>query len=463
MSTDRVGGSFRDPSGFLFVRDGTVYRQINPAGAENYDRFIASGLYATLSARRQLLTHEEVDLGAADPAADRIIRPAQIPFISYPYEWSFGQLKAAALLTLAIQRTALDHGQVLRDASAYNIQFLGSTPVFIDTLSFGAYHEGEPWVGYQQFCKHFLAPLALMAKVDVSLSQLLRVHIDGVPLALACKLLPRSTKLSFPLLTHLHLHARSTRKWANAGACSEAAVQRLRRGRVSRNAMIGIIDSLEHGINGLEWTPTGTEWSDYHANTNYTQASHEHKGQLVARFVAQTGAKVVWDLGANTGRFSTIAADCGAMVYSFDIDPAAVERNWRSVVASNEARILPLLQDFTNPSPAIGWDLDERRSLLDRANADLVMALALIHHLAIANNVPLGRIARFLQRLGRHLVVEFVPKEDSQVRRLLATREDIFPEYHLDGFEQAFAPYFRVIERLPLRESVRTLYLVERR
>jgi hypothetical protein len=463
MSSDRVPGSFRDPSGFLFVREGTVYRQINPTGAENYDRLIASGLYATLTESGQLIAHEEVDLSPADPPAYRIIRPLQLPFISYPFEWSFGQLKAAALLTLAIHREALDHGQVLRDASAYNVQFYRSKPVFVDTLSFGAYREGEPWVGYQQFCKHFLAPLALMAKVDVALLQLLRVHIDGVPLALACKLLPFSTKLSFPLLTHLHLHARSTRKWANAGASTETAVQRLHLGGVSRNAMIGIIESLERGINSLTWAPTGTEWSDYYANTNYTKASHEHKAELVARFTAQTGAKVVWDLGANTGLFSRVAADSGAMVYSFDIDPATVERNWRNVVSNNETRILPLLQDLTNPSPAIGWGLDERSSLLDRAPADLVMVLALIHHFALSNNVPLGRIASFLRRVGRHLVIEFVPKEDSQVRRLLATREDIFPEYHLQGFERAFAPYFRVLERIPLRESVRTLYLVERR
>ena len=361
MTNNRVPGSFRDPSGFLFVHEGTVYRQINPAGAENYDRLIASGLYATLSESGQLIAHEEVDLRPADAPAHRIIRPLQLPLISYPYEWSFGQLKAAALLTLAIQRTALDYGQILRDASAYNVQFYRGKPVFIDTLSFGAYREGEPWVGYQQFCKHFLAPLALMAKVDVALSQLLRVNLDGVPLALACKLLPFTTKLSFPLLTHLHLHARSTRKWANVGAAGDAAVKRLQRGRVSRNAMTGIIESLERCIKSLEWTPTGTEWSDYYANTNYTKASHEHKAELVARFVAQTGAKVVWDLGANTGRFSKIAADNGATVYSFDIDPATVERNWQKVVSSNETRILPLLQDLTNPSPAIGWDLDERR------------------------------------------------------------------------------------------------------
>jgi SAM-dependent methyltransferase len=461
MSLDKIPGSFRDPSGFLFIHAGTVYRQINPAGAEDYDRLMSSGLYASLTGSGQLISHEEVDLPACH-GAYRVIRPVQLPFISYPYEWSFGQLEAAALLTLEIQRQALAHGQMLRDASAYNIQFHEGRAVFIDTLSFGAYREGEPWVAYQQFCKHFLAPLALMAKVDVSLSQLLRTNIDGVPLDLACKLLPFSTKLSFPLLTHLHLHARSSRKWADAGASGEP-ITAPRSGGVSRNAMIGILDSLENGVRSLNWSPTGTEWADYYAGTNYTEASHAHKAEIVGRFVERSGAKVVWDLGGNTGVFSKIAADRGAAVYSFDVDPAAVERNWRKVVADGETRILPLLQDLTNPSPAIGWNLRERRSLLDRGSVDLVIALALIHHIALSNNVPLDDIARFLRELGRYLIIEFVPKEDSQVRRLLATREDIFPNYCLEGFERALAPYFEVIERVPIRESVRTLFLAERR
>lgn len=462
MSSYRIPGSFRDPSGFLFVHEGAAHRQINPAGAKSYDRLIGSGLYAALVERGQLITHDEVDVPPMAPPAHKVIRPTQLPFISYPYEWSFGQLKDAALLTLAIQRRALDFGQTLRDASAYNVQIYRGKPVFIDTLSFGAYREGEPWLAYQQFCRHFLAPLALMAKVDVGLSQLLRTNIDGVPLDLTSKLLPFSTRLSFPLLTHLHIHARSAKKWADVGTSGDE-VEKLLAGQVSRNAMIGIIESLERGVKNLDWTPTGTEWGEYYSSTNYTKASHEHKVDLVDRFIARTGAKVVWDLGANTGVFSKVAADRGAIVYSFDLDPAAVERSWRNVVSSGEVRILPLLQDIANPSPAIGWNLDERRSLLDRAPADLVMALALVHHLALSNNVPLDRIAAFLQRLGRFLIVEFVPKEDSQVRRMLATREDVFPEYHFQGFERALAPYFDVIERVAMRESLRTIVLAERK
>jgi ribosomal protein L11 methylase PrmA len=466
-ATERIAGSFRDPSGFLFTHDGAIYRQVNAAYAEHYDRLMQSGLYDALTRSGSLVAHEEVSwaVGASAPPAIadappawKIIRPERVPFISYPYEWSFGQLKAAALLTLDIQRRALEKGLVLRDASAYNVQFLRGKPIFIDTLSFGPYAEGEPWVAYQQFCKHFLAPLALMAKIDVGLSQLMRVHIDGVPLELASKLLPFGTKLHFGLATHLHLHAKSSQKWANAAADDASLSSAKARTGVSKTALLGQIDSLQSTISGLDWSPGGTEWGDYYASTNYTEASHQHKKELVGRFVGAAGARVVWDLGANTGVFSRIAAEAGAQVISFDIDPAAVERNWREVSKAKETRILPLLQDFTNPSTGIGWDNDERASLADRGPAEMLMALALIHHIAISNNVPLPRIARALHRLCSGLIIEFVPKEDSQVRRLLATREDIFPDYTLEGFEAAFAPWFSIADKEPVRESHRTLY-----
>lgn len=463
MNHRRIPGSFRDPSGFLFVHDGIVHRQVNPVYAESYDQLVGSGLYAALTDAKLLIPHDEVELRLPDaPSAHRVLRPVQLPFVSYPYEWSFGQLKAAALLTLRIQKEAIEHGMVLRDASAYNVQMLDGRPVFIDTLSFGPYVEGQPWVAYQQFCRHFLAPLALMSYVDVSLGQLFRVHIDGVPLDLAAKLLPFGTRLRFPLLTHLHLHARTSVRHADDAAHAPTGSAKPG-GGMSRTAMLGLVDSLEGGVRALDWSPGGTEWGDYYDKTNYTAASHEHKKVLVGRYLDACSPKTVWDLGANTGLFSRIAADRGARVVAFDVDPAAVERNWREVTERGQTRMLPLLQDLTNPSSGIGWDNEERSSLAERGPADVAMALALVHHIAISNNVPLSRIAAFLHKLCRTLIIEFVPKGDSQVRRLLATREDVFPDYTTEGFEAAFATCFTIVEREPIPESERTLYRMEAR
>lgn len=447
--------SFRDPSGFLFSRDGVLYRQVNQIYAEDYARLMGSGLYERLVKAGLLIPHTEVDQAPLTKEASfKVIQPERVPFISYPYEWSFGQLKSAALATLSIQKRALKADMSLKDASAYNIQFVRGKATLIDTLSFETYREGQPWVAYRQFCQHFLAPLALMALRDVRLNQLLRAYIDGVPLDLASALLPRRTRLNFGLLTHIHIHAGAQKRYAGAEVKS-------RGGSMSRQAMTGLIESLESTIRKLDWTPRGTEWGNYYDITNYSDAAFEHKKQLVGEWSARLKPALTWDLGANNGAFSRVAGEHSAFVVSFDVDPAAVEQNYQMCKKANEQNILPLLLDLTNPSPAIGWANRERDSFGGRGPADLVLALAVIHHLAISNNVPLPQLADFFAETGRRLVIEFVPKSDTQVQKLLASRADIFPAYTREGFEAAFKERFVMREAVSIHESERVLYLME--
>ncbi|MFO7997103.1 MAG: SAM-dependent methyltransferase [Dehalococcoidia bacterium] len=452
----QLPASFRDPSGFLFRQDSVIYRQINLVYKDDYDHFMASGLYRALVDDNLLIPHEEAGIGPPVPElAYKVIKPERVPFISYPYEWCFSQLRDAALATLKIQRKALDFGMSLRDSSAYNIQFKDARPIFIDTLSFGKYLEGQPWVAYRQFCQHFLAPLALMSYKDVRLSQLLSTYIDGVPLDLASCLLPWRTRLRFSLLSHIHLHARSQKRFADKPVNVGGR-------RMSRYALLGIINSLESAVGKLKWQAGGTEWADYYRDTNYSAQAFEHKKTIVAEFLDRVRPATVWDMGANVGTFSRLASDRGIPTISFDVDPAAVEKNYLDCVARGDTNILPLVVDLTNPSPGIGWENRERMSLKERGPADAVLALALIHHLAISNNVPLGKIAGFLGEISRWLIIEFVPKTDSQVQRLLATREDVFPDYTRRAFEKEFSRYFTVADSADIRESERTLYLMRR-
>lgn len=455
---DRLGASFRDPSGFMFSRRGILYRQVNHVYAGHYTRLMESGLYGRLVKAGVLIAHEEVDQALAESeAAFKVIRPQRVPFVSHPYEWSFGQLKDAALTTLVIQKRALKFDMSLKDASAYNIQFLHGRPVLIDSLSFEVYR-GGPWVAYRQFCQHFLAPLALMAYGDVRLAGLLRVHIDGIPLDLAARLLPARTRLNFGLLTHIHLHAAAQKRFAGR------AVRRSQRGAgMSRQAMLGLVESLEATVRALKWRPAGTEWGDYYAATNYSEAAFEHKKEVIASWLVTARPQTVWDLGANTGVFSRLASRAGIHTVSFDMDPAAVEQNYAQVKAEHDPNLLPLLMDLTNPSPASGWRSREREGLIERGPAGMIFALALIHHLAISNNVPLADLAEFFAELGEWLVIEFVPKSDSQVQRLLQSREDIFPDYTRERFEQIFGRRFHVRAAVALRASERWLYLLERR
>lgn len=456
MVEGRVPSSFRDPSGHLFVHRGNIHRQINESYRPDYEALMGSGLYGKLVELGMLIPHEESDAPASNASlAFKVIRPEQIPFISYPYEWCFSQLKDAALLTLEIQKLALEHGMSLKDASAYNIQFHRGKPRLIDTLSFETYKEGQPWVAYRQYCQHFLGPLALMAFSDVRLGQLFRIYIDGVPLDLASRLLPGRTRFKPALLTHIHIHASTQRRFAG-----KTDVRKNR--KMPKLSLQGLISSLESATRRLQWRLPKTEWGDYYHDTNYSSVAMEHKGELVASFLETIAPSSVWDLGANTGEFSRIASERGAHTVAFDIDPVAVERNYVAARENSEANILPLVIDLTNPSPGIGWHNAERSPLGERGPVDALLALALIHHLAIANNVPLPMAAEFFSSLSTSLIIEFVPKEDSQVKRLLATREDIFPDYTKEGFEAAFQQFFTINDAEPIRESARTLYRMSR-
>jgi hypothetical protein len=458
----RDPGSFRDPSGFVYRRDGVLYRQVNRSFADRWDDLVASGLLPELQSRGLLIAHEPaaIEVAAEPELAHAVIRPDLVPTISYPYEWSFGMLRDAALLTLDAQAAAAERGFALRDATAFNVQFMRGRPVLIDTLSFERPEPGAPWIAYRQFCEHFLAPLALMALRDVRLGLLLRDHVDGIPLDLASRVLPGRTRWNLGLGAHIHAHARAQERYADEGAKAAAET---RKATVSDFKQQALLDSLRRTIAKLEWKPEGTEWADYADNTSYGDAGTRAKEALVGRFLAEAGGDVVWDLGANTGRYSRVAAGLGRNVVSWDIDPAAVERNYRDVRRGNEERILPLVLDLANPSPGLGWANEERRTVADRANADVLLALALVHHLAIGRNVPLERISDYLAGLAPTLIIEFVPKDDPMVQTLLATREDVFADYTIDGFRGAVGGRWHIAIEEAIEGTQRRLFLLTRR
>lgn len=457
--SDVLGSSFRDPSGFVFRNEGRIYRQVNRSYAEDFELLHSTGLYERLTENGSLVAHAQVEGPLSRAAPDlhyRTLLPEPVAFVSHPYEWCFSQLKDAALLTLRIARSALAAEMCLKDASAYNIQFVAGRPVFIDSLSFERYRDGEPWVAYRQFCQHFLAPLALMALRDVRLSQLLRVHLDGIPLDLATSLLPARAWLRGGLLMHVRLHASFQRRHAGAAAAAKPRP-------LSRQAFDNLLVSLTSIVQKLDWAPEGTEWADYTEGDSYAPDALACKQRLVERHLAAVAPATVWDLGANVGVYSRLAAAAGAEVVSFDVDPACVEQSYRRLREEGEARILPLLLDLTNPSPAIGFANAERETVVSRGRPDLVLALALVHHLAISNNVPLGKIAETLAEMADELLIEFVPKSDPKVETLLATRRDVFPQYTQAGFEAAFSDCYDVVSRDPIEGSARTLYRMRRK
>ena len=458
MTTSKiVPGSFRDPGGFVFIHQGAIYRQVNQHGRADYDLLIGSGLYDRLVEEGLLIAHQEADIEPAEARlAYKILHPEPVPFISYPYEWCFSQLKQAALTTLKIQRLALGSNLSLKDCSAYNIQFLRSRAVLIDSLSFEAYEEGKPWAAYQQFCRHFLAPLALMAYKDSWMNALFRVYLDGFPLDLTSRLLPGRSRLNPSLTMHIHLHANAIRRYEDQTRSPTASTQKM-----SRTSLLGLIDSLQRAVEKLTFKPTGSEWSHYYQVTNYTPSGINAKKELITEMIGRINPAEVWDLGANTGQFSQIASRSGINTVAFDSDPLAIEIFFRDVLEREDQFALPLVMDITNPSPALGWNNQERDSWIERGPTDLVMALALVHHLAIGNNTPLESIARLLSQLSSWLIIEFIPREDSQVQRMLSFRKDIFQHYTWQNFEHSFSEYFSITEKHPIADSSRSIYLMK--
>ncbi|PKG56041.1 class I SAM-dependent methyltransferase [Shewanella sp. GutDb-MelDb] len=456
--------SFRDNSGFIFSKQGSLYRQVNSSYKEEFDAYVDSGLHQALVNKGYIVDHEEVNLDEhCRENVHKVIKPVLIPYLTYPYEWSFSQLQDAAKLTLNIQLLALDFGFTLKDASAFNIQFYEGRPILIDTLSFTQYKQG-PWAAYRQFCQHFLAPLLLKKYCDHRLGRMAELFIDGIPLDLASRLLPLRTWFSFNTLSHIHLHSKMQSHYSASGDDGSQRMAKVN-SKMDITKLGALITNLKSYVEGLRWSSANTEWGDYYDHTNYSKTSMQGKQDLIESYLKNLGKKVslLGDLGANNGHFSRLASQYSHRVVSFDFDELAVERNYLKARAEGDTKLLPVVLDLFNPSPSIGWGNEERSSFVYREKFDVIIALALIHHLAISNNVPLNKIITLLHNLVTDcLIIEFVPKTDSQVEHLLSTREDIFPDYHEQGFEQALQGYFTVTSKDKVPDSNRMLYCLKR-
>jgi hypothetical protein len=383
-----------------------------------------------------------------------------VPFITYPYEWPFGMLRAAALLQLELLLQALDEGFTLKDASPYNVQWRGVRPLFIDVGSFERRSEGEPWVAYLQFCQLFLYPLLLTAYRDVRHHAWLRGSLEGISPS-ECRRLLRGRDLLRPGgLLDVWLQARLVER----GAGSERAVRGELRGAgfsaemVRRNVL-----RLQRLVEGLAWRRAASTWSDYADDCHYAEADRAAKRDFVARAVARRQRGLVWDLGTNTGEHARLVAPHARWVIAMDRDPLAVDLLFRRLQAEGPANVTPLVMDLLDPSPAAGWRGQERRALTARGRPDLVLALALVHHLVLTGNVPVPELVDWLAGLGGDLVVEMVAKEDPMARRLLLNKADDFPDYTPERFEALLAERFVTVERLPLGSGTRILYALERR
>ena len=385
-----------------------------------------------------------------------VLRHERIPFVSYPYEWSFSMLQDAALLQLDLLLAALAEDLTLKDASPYNVQWRGTQPVFVDVGSFEALREGEPWEGYRQFCTLFLYPLLVQAWRGVPFEPLLRGSLEGIAPAEARALLRGRDVLRRGALTHVVLHARLDRRYGTRRADVRGE---LRRAGFHKGLIEANVRGLRRLVSRLGWEPSPTQWAEYGPTTSYGEADADRKAAFVREVATARRRALIWDLGANDGRFTRIAAEHADYAVALDSDAGVVERLYRELRAEDTRTILPLVADLADPPPALGWRGLERRPLWERGRPELVLCLALVHHLAISANVPLGQIVDWLASLGGELVIEFPTRADPMVEALLARkREGLHGDYERDVFEALLRKAFAVERVEELADGTRVLY-----
>ncbi|MBX5043616.1 class I SAM-dependent methyltransferase [Rhizobium lentis] len=448
MILSRVSGSFRDPSGHVYEGDEHVYRTVEASAVADYEAARDAGIFSS----PMIVSTSESTAPSPSKTAAYLLEHPKIPLISYPYEWAFSMLKEAALLHLDLHLHLLGRGFTLSDSTAYNVQFMGPTPVFIDHLSVRRYSEGEYWDGHRQFCEQFLVPLLLRSFFGISHNAWYRGALEGIAISDFVKMLSFRQKVSWRVLAHLVLQDKFQR------SASAERAEKAKHRQLPRNAYIATLQQLRNWIAGLSPLDTNpTTWANYATANTYSDTEATLKKQFIGNFITRSGAATVIDLGCNTGDYSEVALQNGAhRVFGFDFDQHALDSAYHR--AKNKSlNLLPLFLDARNQSPSQGWLQAERIGFASRANADAVLALAFEHHLAIAHNIPLEQVVDWITSIAPTGVVEFVPKDDPTVRKMLTLRRDIFPDYNYENFISLIERRARVVENLVVSSTGRTL------
>lgn len=458
-------GSFRDRDSRVVISGDAIYRALSPEGAEDWRALSGSPLLDQLTAAGQLIGTREADASVLGDSQDllptgveMVLEHDRVPFVSYPYEWTFSMLQDAAKLQLELGIAAIDAGLTLKDATPYNVQYIGSRPTFIDIGSFEKIAEGEPWIAYRQFCMLYLYPLLFQAHKDIPFQPWMRGSIDGIQPIDAIKVFSLRDRLRRGVFIHTSLHARLDRRAHKSGPGSAEENKNTR--QVKPKQIQAQLQSMHRMISKLKWKTGETSWSGYRQSNTYSDNDDKRKQGFVAEVAAAEKPALTWDMGCNDGAYSRIAAENSERVVAFDFDHATVEALYRSLREEGNTKILPLVSNLADPSPALGWRGLERKTLVDRGAPDLMLALALIHHVSISANIPIADFLQWARDMETTLLIEFPKRTDPMVRALLANKQDgANPDYEEENFERELERRFTVRRREELPSGDRILYL----
>ncbi|MDH5682126.1 MAG: methyltransferase [Spirochaetota bacterium] len=461
-------GSFRDRQGRVFYLNTKVYRGLSPQAYEEWQCLSETRFFKDCGGDGKIVKTglAELDnLSESDKNAigywQAYLEHEKIPYITYPYEWCFSMLKDAALLQLELLQRALEEDMILKDSTPYNIQWVGTNPVFIDISSFEKLKPGEPWIGYRQFCQLYLFPLILQAYKNVSFHPLLIGDIDGIQPDQCNNLMSFRDLFKKGVFLHVYLQAKAQSKYSNSNKNMKTL---LKDAGFNKTLIKANLQRLDKTINALEWKTSSGTWVDYSETHSYQDDEDRQKKQFVRSAVeTRSSWDIVWDLGANVGIYSRIASERAEVVLSMDIDHATVERLYLSLKKEDNKKIIPLVMNVASPSPGLGWRGVERKTLIDRGKPGLVLCLALIHHVVISSNIPLKDFINWLESLNAEIVIEFITKQDEMVQKLLQNKEDIYEDYEMPYFEKCLYDSFQVEKKEEVKPGKRYMYFVKKK
>ena len=465
-------GSFKDPAGRVYRLGGEadgmrIVRGLNRAAAATMERLLAEPFFSELVAAGQVVATAMAN--RADPDVRRVlgegwhaaVEHEAVEFVTWPYEWPFSMLKDAALLHLLVLETSVRNGWLLKDATPFNVQWMGARPVFIDVPSFVPREDGAYWHGYRQFCATFLTPLLLTAHLGIPFQPLLRSRLEGIPPEEAVRYFSGLRRFRRGVRSHVWFPARAERRVRRRERRGRPARSHGDRQRQPTTLLLALMDSLKRLIGRLSCGPAHSDWSGYAGSHSYAAADFERKQDFVRRHSAARRPGLTWDLGANTGVFARIAARHSRLVVAADRDAEAVELLYREVRSGGPQNVIPLVLDVANLSPGQGWAGRERAAFDARRSPDLVLCLALVHHLRVAANIPLPRFVDWLRSLDAAVMLEFVGRDDEMFRKLVAHKTEDYADYTAENFERQVRRRFSVRDRLPLKGGSRELFLLE--
>lgn len=457
-------GSFRDRDGRVYHFQDRVLRGLSDSALQNFRQLQEKSFYIKLVESGKVIGTREIP-AEENPLPDDVqaqwagfLEHDPVPVISYPYEWTFSMLKAAASLQLHLVERAVSNGFTLKDATPYNIQFVNRKPVFIDIPSFEPLLQGVPWSGYRQFCEMFLFPLFLQAYKGCNFQPFMRAAINGIDVQVAATLFGFRDRFRKGVMSHVWLQAKLDRRF---GGSSEDVRSSLKSAGFNRELILVNVRKLQKLVRKLAWQAAGSQWGDYTKFHNYSTDDHVRKEEFIQAAISVEKPHTVWDIGCNTGQFSRISAQECRQVVATDIDHVAVERLFLD--ENTPENILPLIQNVVDPSPNWGWRGRERSDLQSRSQPDLVLCLALIHHVVISANIPLEEFIDWLAGLTDKLVIEYVSRQDEKVQILLRNKEDKYRDYNRESFETNLRRHFDIRVQQQSNAGNRSLYLCVKR